>query len=70
MASGSAPTAYQGAHFSVMQQWVEQDFAYPLDEYLSSFEDFKDISKNAISAAQLNGKTYGIPMYIYALNFA
>lgn len=70
MAAGTAPTVYHAGHFSVMQQWIEAGYAYPLDEYLGSFQDYDKIDPLAMEQATYNGSVYGIPRMVYVLNLA
>lgn len=68
MASGTAPTVYHAGHFSTMRQWIEAGYAYPLDEYMSSFEDYEKIDPAAMEQGTYNGSVYGIPRMVYVLN--
>jgi len=70
IASGTAPHAYHGGHFSLMTQWINNDFAYPIDEYVKNWADFSDLTDASMKLARMDGKVYGIPEFLYVLCFA
>lgn len=70
MATGTAPTVYHAGHFSIMKQWIEAGYAYPLDEFLGDMEDYDKIAPGAMEQATYDGSVYGIPRMVYVLNLA